>query len=137
MISSSGSIKVSANATLAVLSVPNTTSLFCKRLQASKASALHEKSKKANPRLNPSFFVSSTNVKSSYFSTPQYASLSFSYKIKIMSNKSHNIHEFSQLAIRNTMFPEHSQLPLSMSCKCYQQRECHYLDLEPPRIAFH
>lgn len=70
IISSSGSMKVSANATLAVRSVPNTTSLFCKRLQASKASALHEKSKKANPRFIPSLFKSSTSVKSSYLSTP-------------------------------------------------------------------
>ena len=70
--------KVSANAIHAVLSLPNTTSLLCNRLQASKASALHGKSKKAKPRFNPSFFMSSTSVKSSNLSTPYCASCSFS-----------------------------------------------------------
>ena len=32
---------------------------------------------------------------------------------------------------------DYSQHPLSMSCICYQQKECHYLDLEPPHIASH
>ena len=142
IIASSGSMKVSANATLAVLSIPNTTSTLCNHVQASKASALHGKSKKAKPRFNPSFFMSSTSVKSSNLSTPYFASC-FSTEIK--GQKPNILNSHNLIAKWKVWLQRHKgkknidylQHPLSMSCICYQQKECHYLDLEPPHIASH
>jgi hypothetical protein len=48
-----------------------------------------------------------------------------------------NIHKFTQRNYPGKKNIENSQHPLSMSCICYQQKECHYLDLEPPHIASH